>query len=257
MHAFVVVVAAVYGLLIGSFINAWAYRLPRGISVAKGRSFCPACKQPIRAYDNIPLVSWLILRGKCRACGQRISVRYPLGEAIVAALFAVVAVVDGPSWMLVPHLLFVATLVLVSEVDLDARIIPDVVILPVAALGLALMVALKPHQWVEWLVAGLGAAIGLFLIGEVYQRLRGVTGMGMGDVKMALCMGFYLGTAVVPALFIAFVVGAIGGVVLMTIGGRGGKTAVPFGPFLALGAVVALFVGRPLIHAYLHLALRR
>lgn len=257
MGAFVVIVAAVYGLIIGSFINAWAYRLPRGISVARGRSFCPQCDAPIRAYDNIPLVSWLILRGRCRSCGERISVRYPLGEALVGVLFAVVAVVDGPSWMLAPHLLFVATLVLVSEVDLQVRIIPDIVILPAAAAGLALMVALRPGQWLEWVVAGLGAALALFLIAEVYERVRGIAGMGMGDVKMALCMGFFLGAAVVPALFIAFVVGAIGGVLLMVFAGRGGKTAVPFGPFLAAGAIVALFVGRPLIHAYLHLALRR
>jgi leader peptidase (prepilin peptidase) / N-methyltransferase len=257
MHAFAVAVAAVYGLIIGSFINAWAYRLPRRISIAKGRSFCPACESPIRARDNVPLVSWLLLRGRCRSCGERISVRYPLGELAVGVLFAVVAVVDGPSWLLAPHLLFVATLVLVSEVDIDARIIPDVIILPSAVLGLALMVAIKPGRWVEWLAAGLGAALGMFLVGEIYMRLRGVTGMGMGDVKMALCMGFYLGVAVVPALFIAFVVGAIGGVILMAVTGRGGKTAVPFGPFLALGAVVGLFAGEPLIHAYLHLALRR
>lgn len=257
VHALVIVIAAVYGLLIGSFINAWSYRLPRGISIAHGRSFCPSCHAQIRAYDNIPLVSWLVLRGRCRACGARISLRYPLVELLTGVLFAAVAAADGLSWLLIPHLLFVAVLVLVSEVDVEEQIIPDVIILPAAGIGLALMIALRPGRWAEWLIAGVAAAVFLFLVAEIYRRVRGVTGMGMGDVKMALCMGFYLGSAVVPALFIAFVAGAVGGVVLIIAGGRSGKTAIPFGPFLAAGAIVALFAGRPLIDAYLHVALHR
>jgi leader peptidase (prepilin peptidase)/N-methyltransferase len=257
MHVLVIVIAAVYGLLIGSFVNAWSYRLPRGISIARGRSFCPHCQAQIRAGDNIPLVSWILLHGRCRSCGGHISLRYPLVEALTAVLFAAVAALDGLSWLLIPHLLFVAVLVLVSEVDVEEQIIPDVIILPAAAVGLALMIALRPGKWVEWLVAGVGASVFLFVVAEVYRRVRGVTGMGMGDVKMALCMGFYLGIAVVPALFIAFVAGAVGGLVLIVAGGRSGKTAIPFGPFLAAGAVVALFAGRPLIHVYVHLALHR
>jgi leader peptidase (prepilin peptidase)/N-methyltransferase len=258
MTAFVIVVAAVYGLLIGSFVNAWAYRLPRGISIVREtRSFCPTCHAQIRAYDNIPLLSWILLRGRCRACGAAISLRYPLVELLTAGLFAGVAAYDGLHWILLPHLLFIAALVLVSEIDLEEHIIPDVIILPTAAVGLVLMIVLQPHRWLEWLVAGLGAALFLFIIAELYERLRGVTGMGMGDVKMALCMGFFLGSAVIPALFIAFVVGALGGVALVAFAGRSGKTAIPFGPFLALGAVIALFVGHPLVHAYLHFALHR
>ena len=253
MLAFLIVVAVVYGLLIGSFLNAWAYRLANGEKITVGRSHCPQCDAQIRGYDNVPLVSWLLLRGKCRDCGAPISRRYPLGEALTAALFAAVAVMDGLSWLLVPHLIFVSALVLVSQVDLEKKIIPDVVILPVAALGLPLMILLGPAPWWQWPVAGLGAAGFLFLISEVYFRIRHVEGMGFGDVKLALCMGVYLGPAVVPALFLGFLSGAVVGVIL--IGGRRGnaKTAIPFGPFLAAGAILALFFGGALIDAYLGL----
>jgi leader peptidase (prepilin peptidase) / N-methyltransferase len=237
----------------GSFVNAWAYRLPRKISIVRGRSVCPNCGTQIKAYDNVPLVSWLLLRGRCRACGAPISLRYPIVEGLTALLYALVALHDGWSWLLVPHLVFVTTLVMVGEIDAEWQIIPDAIILPAAAMGLALMIALEPHHWLEWLVSGLGAALFLFVIAEVYRRMRGIEGMGMGDVKLALCMGVYLGTAVIPALFIGFVLGAAAGVLLMAVAGRSGKTAIPFGPFLAAGAVVALFLGHPVIHAYLRL----
>jgi leader peptidase (prepilin peptidase)/N-methyltransferase len=253
VQAFLIVVAVVYGLIIGSFLNAWAYRLANGEKITQGRSHCPHCGAQIRAYDNIPLVSWMLLRGKCRDCAEPISWRYPLGEAVTAVLFAAVAVMDGVSWLLVPHVLFVSALILVSQVDLEKKIIPDIVILPVAALGLPLMIVLGPAPWWQWPAAGLGAAGFLFLISEVYYRIRHVEGMGFGDVKLALCMGVYLGPAVVPALFLGFLSGATVGVIL--IGGHRGdaKTAIPFGPFLAAGAILALFFGGALIDAYLGL----
>jgi len=253
--AFTIAAAFVFGLLIGSFLNACAYRIPRGISIARGRSFCPRCKAQIRAYDNIPLASWIVLRGRCRDCGAPISIRYPLVEALTAVLFAGLAAYDGLTPLLLAHFVFVATLILVSDIDLSVRIIPDVVILPAAAVGLAMMIAIDPGRWMEWLFAGLGAAAFLFLAGLIYEKLRRVEGMGMGDVKMALCMGFFLGWSVVPAMFLAFVIGAVVGIVLMSRG-ETGKTAIPFGPFLAVGAVISLFLGPTLIHAYLHLALR-
>jgi leader peptidase (prepilin peptidase)/N-methyltransferase len=256
LHAYIIVVAGVFGLIIGSFLNACAYRLPLGISVAYGRSFCPVCTTQIRASDNIPLVSWVVLRGHCRACGTPISWRYPLVEALTGLLFAALAALDGPGALLALHLLFVAALVLVSDIDVEQRIIPDVVILPTALIGVAGMTILNPGagpRW-EWLAAGLGAAGFLLAAGFVYERLRGAEGMGMGDVKLALCMGFFLGSAVVPALFIGFITGALAGIVLMARG-MGARTALPFGPFLALGAVVSLFCGGELIHLYLHVAL--
>ena len=257
MTALLVAIALVYGLIVGSFINAWAYRLAHDESIREGRSHCPKCGHQIRAYDNIPVVSWLVLRGRCRDCGAPISWRYPAGEALTAALFVGVALMDGLSWLLVPHLLFVSALVLISQVDLEIRIIPDIVILPVAVVGLPLMIVLGDGAWWQWPVAGLGAAAFLFLISEVYFRVRHLEGMGFGDVKLALCMGIYLGAAVVPALFIGFLSGAVIGVVVVATSKGDGKTAIPFGPFLAAGAVIALFAGNALIDAYLGLALGR
>ena len=155
------------------------------------------------------MLSWLLLRGRCRDCGAPISWRYPLGEALTAVLYVGVVLMDGLDWVLIPHLLFVSALVLVSQVDLEVRLIPDVVILPVAAIGVPLMILFGDGPWWEWLVAGLGAAGFLFLISEVYYRVRHVEGMGFGDVKLALCMGVYLGAAVAPALFIGFLSGAV------------------------------------------------
>jgi leader peptidase (prepilin peptidase) / N-methyltransferase len=258
LDAYVIVVSAVFGLLIGSFLNACAYRLPLGISIAYGRSFCPVCTVQIRAADNIPLLSWAILKGHCRSCGTSISWRYPAVEALTAGLFAAVAAATGPGALLPLQLLFVATLVLVSDIDIAERIIPDVVILPVGLIGVVGMTILAPGgapRW-EWLASGLAAAGLLLTIALLYEWLRGVQGMGMGDVKLALCMGFFLGTAVIPALFIGFIAGAVAGVVLLSKG-RDAKTALPFGPFLAFGAVVALLCGHQLIALYLHVALRQ
>jgi leader peptidase (prepilin peptidase)/N-methyltransferase len=254
MTALLVVVAAVYGLLIGSFLNAWAWRLAHHESITRGRSHCPSCGHQIRAYDNVPVLSWLLLRGRCRDCGAAIHWRYPVGEAVTAALYVAVVLLDGLDWVLLPHLLFVSALILVSQVDLEVRLIPDVIILPVAAVGVPLMILFGDGPWWEWPVAGLGAAGFLFLISEVYYRVRHVEGMGFGDVKLALCMGVYLGAAVAPALFIGFLSGAVIGLVLVAASRAGAKTAIPFGPFLAAGAVVALFVGTPLIDAYLRVA---
>ncbi len=249
VQTFVIVVAAVYGLLIGSFVNAWAYRLANGRSIVRQkRSICPHCGVQIRAYDNIPVLSWVLLRGRCRDCHQRIHWRYPVGETLTAVLFALVAAHDGLSWMLAPHLVFVAALVLVSEVDLEEHIIPDIVVLPGAAVGLAMMIVLQPHRWLELIATGVGAALFLFVVGWVWERVIHVAAMGMGDVKLALCMGFYLGFSVIPALFLGFVAGAVVGGVQVALKKGSMRTAIPFGPFLAAGAIVALFVCQSLIH---------
>jgi leader peptidase (prepilin peptidase) / N-methyltransferase len=247
-----IVACGVFGLLIGSFLNACAYRIPKKISIARGRSACPACGRQIKAYDNIPLLSYVILRGRCRACGARIHWRYPLVEGLTGVLFAAVAAFDGLTAVLPLHLVFVAALILVSDIDLQVRIIPDAVVLPVAVIGLAGMIAISPEDWWVWLVAGFGAAAFLLIATLVYEKLRKVEGIGMGDVKLALCMGFYLGASVVPALFLGFIAGTVAGIVVLARGGTG-KSAIPFGPFLALGAIVALFAGPAVIDWYLGL----
>jgi leader peptidase (prepilin peptidase)/N-methyltransferase len=255
MTALLIIIALVYGLLFGSFINAWAWRLANEESISKGRSHCTSCGAPIRARDNIPVLSWLLLRGRCRDCAAPISWRYPVGEAVTAVLFVAVAAYDGLSWVLIPHLIFISVLGLVSEVDLDIQIIPDVIILPAAAVGLPLMILFGDSPWWVYVAAGLGAAGFLWLVSEAYYRIRHVEGMGFGDVKMALCMGFYLGSAVIPGLFIGFIAGAVVGSLGLVIQKKDKQTPIPFGPFLAAGGILALFVGPAIISWYLHLAL--
>jgi len=252
-EALLIVGCGVLGLLVGSFLNAWAYRLPREISVARGRSFCPECEKPLAWYENVPLVSYAVQRGRCRGCGTPISSRYPLGEAVTAGLFAGAAALTGYEWVLLPQLVFLAVLVVVSEIDLEFGLIPNVIVLPAAAIGLAAMIALYPSRWYEFLAASFGSAAFLFVIAFLYERIRGVSGLGMGDVKLALCMGAFLGWSVIPAIFIGFIVGAVVGVVVVARSHGDLKTAVPFGPFLAFGGVVGLFLGPTIISAYLSL----
>jgi leader peptidase (prepilin peptidase)/N-methyltransferase len=232
------VLAGVLGLLVGSFLNVVVWRLPRGESLVHPRSRCPGCGTPIKPYDNVPVLSWLVLRGRCRTCGTAISARYPLVEATTGVLFA--AVVLG--------LLLVTALVPITMIDLDRRLIPNAITLPASVAALVAAVALDISFVPEQLIAG-AAAGGFFLVAALlYPR-----GMGMGDVKLAGMLGLYLGRAVAPAIFIALISGVLVGALIMArLGAREGrKAAVPFGPFLALGALIAMFVGDDLVDAYL------
>jgi leader peptidase (prepilin peptidase) / N-methyltransferase len=242
------VIAAVMGAVFGSFLNVVAYRLPRGESLSRPRSRCPRCETPIRPYDNVPVLSWIALRGRCRSCGERIPARYPLVEACTAALCALVVIAKGADEDALLGLALVLLLVPVTLIDLDHRIIPNKLMLVGAIVAPALVLATAPDHLVEHLVAGVAAG-GFFLLAVLaYPR-----GMGMGDVKLAAVLGLFLGRAVGPAVFIALISGTlVGAAVIARKGAREGrKTAVPFGPFLALGAVVALFAGDALVDAYL------
>ena len=241
--------AAAFGLIIGSFLNVVAWRLPSRMSLAMPASHCPSCETPIKPYDNIPVLSWLILRGRCRSCSEPIAARYPLVELTTAVLFAaVVAVHHADTAALVLSLVLVAFIVPIALIDLDHRIIPNRLTLPAAILAIVLGTALDPGGEVERLIAGAaaGALIGL-------PALLRPTGMGMGDAKLVGVMGLYLGAAVAPAFFVAFAVGTIVGIAIIMRKGlsQGRKTAVPFGPFLALGAIVGVLAGSELVDAYL------
>jgi len=241
--------AAAFGLLIGSFLNVVAHRVPARMSLAMPASHCPSCEVPIKPYDNIPVLSWLILRGRCRSCAAPIAARYPLVEAGTAALFAaVVAVHHADTAALVLGLVLVAFLVPIALIDLDHRIIPNRITLPAAVVAVVLGTALDPGGEVERLIAG--AAAGTLL---ALPALLRPNGMGMGDAKLIAVLGLFLGASVVPALFIAFVVGTVVGIVIIARKGmvQGRKTAVPFGPFLALGAVIGVLAGNELVSAYL------
>ncbi len=234
------------GALIGSFLNVVAHRLPRSESLVSPASHCPSCDAPVRPWDNVPVISWLLLRAKCRNCGVRISPRYPLVELLTAAAFAAVVAVNGFDDDLLLELPLVAALIALAAIDLDHRLLPNKIVYPLAAYGVLATVLVDRADLAENLIAGAGAFTFLFLAVLAYP-----SGMGMGDVKLAGAMGIYLGLSVIPALLIAFLAGSVVGLVMIAREGASArKKAVPFGVFLALGGIVALLAGPELIELY-------
>jgi leader peptidase (prepilin peptidase)/N-methyltransferase len=203
----------------------------------------------VRPYDNIPVVSWLLLRGRCRSCSGAISPRYPIVEAATALLCAGVVLAKGSAASVALGVLLVLVLVPCALIDLEHRIIPNAITLPAAVLAVAVGAALDPSGEPQRLIAGAAAGGFLFVAAVAYPR-----GMGMGDVKLAAVLGLFLGRAVAPAMLIALLAGVVVGAVVMAQAGvrAGRKTAVPFGPFLALGGIVSIFAGNPIVTAYLH-----
>lgn len=247
MSAPVVAVAGIAGLIIGSFLNVVAHRLPRGESLVAPGSRCPSCGHPVRPYDNVPVLSWLALRGRCRDCGAPIPVRYPLVEAATGALYAAVLLARDDAAGIALGLILVTALVPIVLIDLERRLIPNLITGPAAAAALVAGLALDLGGVPEQLIAA-AAGGGFFLAAALaYPR-----GMGMGDVKLVGLLGLCLGRAVAPAVLIGLVSGVlVGAVIIARLGATvGRKTAVPFGPFLALGGVVALFAGDAIIDWY-------
>ena len=236
------------GLLIGSFLNVVAYRLPRGESLVRPASRCPGCETPIKPYDNVPVVSWLVLRGRCRACGSSIAWRYPLVELATALLMALAVVVIGPNEEVWLGFAFVLLLVPVTVIDIDFRIIPNKLMLLGTVVALAILAIARPGDIPEHLIAG-AAAGGFLLVAAVAYP----GGMGMGDVKLAFVMGLFLGREVGVAMLAGLLAGSVVGVAIMARKGtaEGRKTAIPFGPFLALGGFVGLLAGDPIVDWYL------
>jgi leader peptidase (prepilin peptidase)/N-methyltransferase len=240
------IAAGVLGAAIGSFLNVVVYRLPRGDSLSSPPSRCPVCGQDVRWRDNVPVVSWLVLRGRCRDCEARISARYPLVELATALLFAAVVVAAGADSYVWLGFALVTLVVPVTLIDLDHRIVPNRILLPAAVAGVALVAVADLDRLPEHLAAGAGAFAFLLVAALIHPK-----GMGMGDVKLAGVLGIYLGLEVVPALLVAFLTGAAVGVALLARDGAGArKQGVPFAPFLAFGALVGWFVGPELIDLY-------
>jgi len=237
------------GLIFGSFATVVAHRVPRGESFVTGRSKCPECGATIAAYDNIPVLSWLLLRGHCRSCDMRISVRYPLTELAMAALFAATVLIlgTGNGGELALGLALCALLVVVTVTDLERRVIPNTVLLAGAVAAAAIVAATDPSSLPERGISALAAGGFLFFVALAYPR-----GMGMGDVKLVAVMGLYLGRSVAPAVLIGFAAGAIVGLVMIARRGTvARKQAIPFGPFLALGGLIGLWYGDVIIDWYL------
>lgn len=261
------VVAFIFGLVVGSFLNVCIYRLPQKKSIISPASYCPHCRRPIEAVDNIPLVSYLLLRGRCRHCGAKISLRYPLVELATGLLFASVWLKFGLSRWFLPALFYGSVLILVGVIDLQHRIIPNKVVLPSLSVGLVLLIpaifgknilplVFQQKTKLLWLDSLGGLLIGgglLFLVGAVGQILFKREAMGGGDIKLGAFLGLFLGRYVLVALFLSFLVGAVVGLTLILLGKASRKTLLPFGPYLSLGGLVALFYGQQLWTFYLAL----
>jgi leader peptidase (prepilin peptidase)/N-methyltransferase len=239
-------VIGLLGAMVGSFLNVVIHRVPLGESIVAPRSRCPSCETQIAGRDNVPVLSWLLLRGRCRHCAEPIAARYPVVEGITALTFLAIALTRGLDADLALELPFAAMLIAVAAIDLDHRIVPNKILLPAAIWGLAAGAVVHPGDLPEMLIAAAGAFAFLLI-----AALARPGGMGMGDVKLAGVMGLYLGLSVIPALLIAFLSGSAVGIAIMARGGIGErKSAVPFAPFLALGGIVALLAGPELIDLY-------
>jgi leader peptidase (prepilin peptidase) / N-methyltransferase len=237
-----------FGLLIGSFLTVVAHRVPRGESVVGGRSHCPSCGAQIAAYDNVPVLSWVLLRGRARCCGAPISPRYPVTELAAGVLYATTTLVLwGDAGSIALGLAFVTMLLAITLTDLERRIIPDKILLVGAVLAVAISAATDPASLPERGIAAAGGGGLLFLAALAYPR-----GMGLGDVKLVAVMGLFLGRDVGPAIVAALLAGsAVGLAMIAREGADARKKAIPFGPFLALGGVVGLLAGGTIVDWYL------
>ena len=241
--------AALAGLVLGSFLNVVAHRLPRGESLVSPGSRCSSCAHPIRPQDNVPVLSWLILRGSCRDCGEPISPRYAIVEATTGILFAIIVAARYPDGAAIAlGLVLVTFLVPLTLIDLAERRLPDRLVYPAAMLAVVVGIWLDSGGELGRLLAGAIGGGAFFLIALAYPG-----GMGLGDVKLVGMLGLFLGRDVAVAIAVALLTGITIGIVIMSRKGmaEGRKTAVPFGPFLAIGAVLAILVGPDIMHAYL------
>jgi leader peptidase (prepilin peptidase) / N-methyltransferase len=245
----IVLAAGLFGLVVGSFLNVVIHRVPLHQSVVWPASRCPACGEPIRHVDNVPILSYLLLRGRCRSCKARISARYPLVESLTGALFAAAAYEFGLDLRLLWALVLISTLIALAGIDLEHRLLPNAIVGPAALAGLSLSILASPEWWWVYPVSALAVAGGLFALAIAYPG-----GMGMGDVKMGGMLGAFLGPYAALAVFLGAFAGAITGGLLMATGKIQRRHALPFGVFMALGGILALFVGPQLWELYLDLA---
>ncbi|MGM0365597.1 MAG: prepilin peptidase [Actinomycetota bacterium] len=234
------------GLIVGSFLNVVIYRIPRGLSVYKPGSFCPQCGKRIAFYDNIPVLSYLILRGRCRNCKAKIPYTYPVIEVLTAVMFAANFYFFGLSIELFSGIILASSLIAISIIDIQFRIIPNAITWPMTGIGLALSIIGDLSRWWFPLAFSAGAFTFMLIIHLIYPR-----GMGMGDVKLALMVGAFLIRSVIPALFIGFLIGSVYGLMMILAKKKKFKQTIPFGPFIALGSIIALFWGSNIINWYL------
>jgi leader peptidase (prepilin peptidase) / N-methyltransferase len=234
--------------VVGSFLNVVIHRVPLRESVVWPASHCPHCGEPIRPRDNVPLVSYVLLRGRCRNCKEPISARYPAVEATTGLLFGAAAHEFGASLALVPALVFISALISLAVIDLEHRLLPNVIVGPAALAGLVLSILANPAGWWTYPLSAIAVAGALLVLALIYP-----SGMGMGDVKMGGMLGAFLGPYAALAVFLGALLGAVTGGLLMAAGKMRRRSALPFGLFMALGGVISLFAGPELWHLYMDL----
>ena len=254
-HLYFSFLAFIFGTIVGSFLNVCICRMPKDESIVSPPSHCPYCDYRIRWYDNIPLVSYLLLRGKCRGCGSRISLQYPLVELLNGLLTLALFLRFGPTLTFFALFLFCSSLVVITFIDIEHQIIPDEISLPGIVLGFIFSFFLP---WQTWLNSLLGILLGggsLLLVAYGYQWLTGKEGMGGGDIKLLAMMGAFLGWKSIPfIIFASSLVGSVVGVTMMLIQKKDSKLAIPFGPYLAFGAILHIFYGRQIVQWYFGLS---
>jgi len=247
----IILITVLFGLVVGSFLNVVIHRVPRRESIVWPASHCPHCGEPIQPRDNIPLISFLLLRGRCRNCKEPISVRYPVVEATTGLLFGVAAYVFGASLTLLPALVLISALVSLAVIDLEHGLLPNVIVGPAALVGLVLSILANPAGWWTYPLSAIAVGGALFVLVFVYPA-----GMGMGDVKMGGMLGAFLGPYAALAVFLGALLGAVTGGLLMAAGKMRRRSALPFGLFMAIGGIISLFVGPQLWELYMNVMWR-
>jgi len=248
--------AFIFGTVVGSFLNVCICRMPKDESIISPPSHCPQCSCQIRWYENIPVVSYLFLRGKCRGCGAHISLQYPLVELLNGFLTLLLFLRFGPSPAFAVYFLFCSALVVITFIDIEHQIIPDEISLSGIPIGFILSFFLKEHSWLNSLFGILLGGGTLLLVAYCYQRLTGKDGMGGGDIKLLAMMGAFLGwQAVLFIIFASSFVGSVIGISMMLFQKKDARLAIPFGPYLAFAAIIYIFYGKPLIRWYLELSI--
>lgn len=248
------IVVFLFGAVVGSFLNVCISRLPRRESVVFPASHCPRCGSAIAWYDNIPILSYILLRARCRSCQERISVQYPLVELINGLLTLFLFRSFGPTPAFLVLFVFCCALVVITFIDLEHQIIPDVISIPGIVVGFLCSFVIHGHSWQNSLIGIIAGGGSLLLVAYGYQWLTGKEGMGGGDIKLLAMMGAFLGWRSVPfIIFSASLLGSVIGISLMVARGRDAKLAIPFGPFLAFGAILYIFYGNRIITWYLSL----
>ena len=250
------IIIFVLGAVIGSFLNVCIYRVPRNLSIISPASRCPSCNMPIKPYDNIPFLSYILLGGKCRVCKAGISFRYPLVELLNAVLFVFVVWRFGFAWHTVIYGILCSALVVITFIDLDFQIIPDAITLPGILIGIVAGSLIMPDPFIRNSLLGFKASvIGLLAGGGLFYAIAVLSrgGMGGGDIKMMAMVGALMGwKSVLLTIFLGSLTGAVFGIFLMISKGKGRKTKIPFGPFLALGTVITLFYGQEIFSWYFY-----